>query len=182
LPVNEPAAADVRIASREKILALSPSMLDDYRQRLQTKGWSTSTMHRDFLVNCPPNAAPSHGQCGVSSFWLIEKLQADHGIAASYCYGDVLRAGNGSPIVARHCWVEVGEADKETRVIVDVTWDQVSGLSRNSVLCETYEQLLSQESIDYAARLRMSRDQLRTDPSFWDRFLTLKKALNEEVL
>lgn len=181
MSVTETAAADIEITPREKLLALPSSRLDHYRQRLQSKGWSTSTMHRDFLVNRPPNAAASHGQCGVSSFWLIERLAAEHGIAASYCYGDVLSAKDGSAVLARHCWVEVGGDDEATRVIVDVTWDQVSGLSRSSVLCEPHEQLMSQESIDYAARIRMSRDQLRTDPSFWDRFLALKKALDEEI-
>ena len=175
------APADIETTLRGKILAMPSSTLDEYRERLETKGWSSDTMHRDFRAQRPADAAPSHGQCGVSSFWLIEKLQVDHGLEAVYCYGDVLSAEDRSPIVARHCWVEVGGADDPDRVIVDVTWDQVRGLTRDSVLREPHGDLMTHESVDYAARIRLSRDDLSADASFWDRFILLKEALREDV-
>jgi hypothetical protein len=169
------AVDDVRQA---EILTLPRRQLLSYREQLEADGWSPATMHRDFLLSRPADAVPSYGQCGVSSLWLIERLQEDHGIEAAYCYGDVVAADDGSDIVARHCWVEVGEPDDPARIVIDLTWDQVRDQDEDQIMRKPHAVLVSEHGVNYLGRHRMTPDQLRGDPSFWDRFELLRKSLS----
>jgi hypothetical protein len=175
-----PAGSDVDSAPRDVIQAPPTAELDLYRKRLETDGWSDDTIHPSYLETRRPDVAPSHGQCGVSSAWLLEKLQVEQRIRGTYCYGDVLSAVDGSPILPRHCWIEIGDPEALNRLVIDVTWDQVEGLVRESVLCEPHDDLLKQEAVNYAASMRSSFAELRND-LVWDRFVNLKQALGEVV-
>lgn len=136
-------------------------LLADYREHVET-AWSEQTAHEDH-AGAPGSPV---GQCGVTSAWLQHRLNADHGIATTYCVGAVW-VGGWSP---EHCWLEIPHAYP---VVVDLTGDQF-GL--DPVVCDT-RVTLNDAGIYYAADRRLSAAEVAADPAY-KRLAVLEGALS----
>lgn len=136
--------------------------LPDHRKRLQD-AWSDETIHEAFRTQADADISASHGQCGVSSAWLVETLAFDgHVRGLTYCYGDVFSvAGLERVELARHCWVEF--AYGSSRLVMDLTGDQSKTLGLPEVLYGWHDELLTGRHIDYRPHTRLAPLQLKYD-------------------
>lgn len=151
--------------------------LQGLRKRLQD-AWSDATIHESFRSPAGVPVMPSHGQCGVSSAWLIETLAAAHVRELSYCYGDVYAMDEPDRIeIGRHCWVEVTYG--EDRLVADLTGDQSEILRAHPVVCAWHDELQTVLRVDYRAKHRMTPLQLQYDP-VRTRLAILKRLLEAE--
>ncbi|MEV8371838.1 hypothetical protein AB0P21_03825 [Kribbella sp. NPDC056861] len=152
------------------------SDLEGYRQVLQG-GWSERTCHESFLEPAGPGVPTSRGQCGVSSAWLAEKLEARLVRHVTYCYGDVYSVGQDESIVlGRHCWIEVGRESDSSRLVVDLTGDQSDALRQHEVLHGPHDELQIRLDVDYRARIRLKPSEL-VDDLVYERLIILKQNL-----
>lgn len=136
--------------------------LQGLRKRLQD-AWSDQTIHESFKSPAGVQVMPSHGQCGVSSAWLVETLADAHVRELSYCYGDVYSMDEPERIeIERHCWVEVTQGDD--RLVVDLTGDQSEILRAHPVVCEWHDELQTVLRVDYRPKHRMTPLQVKYDP------------------
>jgi hypothetical protein len=148
--------------------------LQGLRKQLQD-AWSDATIHESFRSPAGVQVMPSHGQCGVSSAWLVETLVAGHVRELNYCYGDVYSMDEPERIeIERHCWVEVTYG--EDRLVVDLTGDQSEILRAYPVVCEWHDELQTVLRVDYRPRHRMTPLQLQYDP-VRTRLAVLKQVL-----
>jgi hypothetical protein len=148
--------------------------LEGLRKRLQD-AWSDDTIHESFRSPAGVQVMPSHGQCGVSSAWLVETLAAAHVRDLSYCYGDVYSMDEPDQIeIGRHCWVEMTHG--EDRLVVDLTGDQSEILRAHPVVCAWHDELQTVLRVDYRPRHRMTALQLQYDPVH-TRLAILKQVL-----
>jgi hypothetical protein len=151
--------------------------LQGLRKRLQD-AWSDATIHESFKSPAGVQVMPSHGQCGVSSAWLVETLGAAHVRDLSYCYGDVYSMDEPERVeIERHCWVEVKCG--EDRLVVDLTGDQAEILRAHPIVCAWHDELQTALRVDYRPRRRMTPLQLKYDP-VRDRLKVLKQVLEAE--
>jgi hypothetical protein len=142
--------------------------------------WTDDTIYPGSRVTKTPDQPASHGQCGVSSAWLLRRLGRSWRSDAYYCVGDVL-FGDGEPDVAEfHCWVEIGDESSAERLVVDLTCDQFEALGDVSVLCEERGSLMDR-SIRYEASSRRRFKELRDD-SVWGRYKVLDQAISRTWL
>jgi hypothetical protein len=116
-------------------------ILTAYRKQVE-QGWSKATAHPSYEG---ADGSPV-GQCGVSSAWLQRRLLEDHGIATAYCYGAVY--SNHRVVGADHCWLELGAGPD--RLVIDVTADQMPGVSDFPVLYASHSELI-RDDIAYRA-------------------------------
>lgn len=142
-----------------------------YRRTL-AEAWSNDTAHPDFRKPEGNGSAP-YGQCGVSSVWLLQRLDWFNRRRAWYCCGD-LRFGNNS-LGRLHCWIEVGRASSSKRLVIDVTYDQFELVGDGSVLCDRVKNLLGR-TIEYDATTRRRLSAVAHDDEIWDRLKILKDA------
>ncbi|TDO45252.1 hypothetical protein EV643_11325 [Kribbella sp. VKM Ac-2527] len=135
-----------------------------YRNQLQD-AWSDETIHESFRSASGEQAPASRGQCGVSSAWLVERLRADdRSLKLSYCYGDVLSTVDDTPVLPRHCWVEIGDEDDPGRLVVDLTGDQAESLRDYPVLCLPHDELRRDLRTEYRVTyVRLDPEGLRND-------------------
>jgi hypothetical protein len=106
---------------------------------------------------------PSHGQCGVSSAWLVETLAAAHVREVSYCVGDVYSMDEpGHVELEQHSWVEF--LNGGDRLVVDLTADQSGSLRAHPVVCGWHDELRTELRVDYRPKHRMTPLQLQYDP------------------
>lgn len=75
-----------------------PAILASYRSEVE-KAWTTETAHPGFAGS---DSSPV-GQCGVTSAWLQERLQADHGLFTYYTEGTVYLGTEWRPV--EHVWL-----------------------------------------------------------------------------
>lgn len=137
---------------------------------LLEKAWNAETRHPDYG---PAKDGSPVGQCGVTSRWLLGRLERQYGLQAMYCCGKVsLPYGVGER--EHHCWVEIGEPDDHCRIIVDLTVDQfMPGLS--PVVYDPWV-ILADMGIIYSTRSRHSEDELASILSS-RRYLTLLQEI-----
>lgn len=145
--------------------------LRSYRSVLEG-AWSLKTIHPSYLVNS--RGVSSRGQCGVSSVWLTQELRRNYGVDSTYCYGDLLFSDKGIAPVSHHCWVEIGDQDDPSRLVIDLTCDQADSIEE-PVLCAQYKDLVGQGLV-YEARTRLALDRLPED-RVWGRFMVLSDAV-----
>jgi hypothetical protein len=148
--------------------------LPGYRSMLEG-AWSADTAHPSYAREFADNPGP-RGQCGVASVWLARELRTRFGIEATYCYGQLDVDIPGVQPVAHHCWIEIGPESDASRLVVDLTCDQATGLDRQT-LCEMHKDLAS-EGIRYGAVYRFRLDELKRD-RVWFRFLELDDSMAE---
>jgi hypothetical protein len=129
-------------------------ILHGYRKQLET-AWSPATAHEDY----EGKQGDPTGQCGVTSAWLQRRLAEDHGITAIYCGGHVWLVGQ--CVGPDHCWLEIG--DGPDRLVVDLTADQLRGMSPWPVVCSAYGQLLM-GFIKYQSHRWLTSDELAGEP------------------
>jgi hypothetical protein len=121
---------------------------------------------------------PSHGQCGVTSAWLIETLAAAHVRNLTYCSGDLYSMDDPGRIdLERHVWVEVAYGGD--RLVVDLTSDQSPLLRPHPVTCDWHDNLQTTRRIDYRPHHRLTPLQLQYDP-IRPRLAILKQTLQAE--
>ncbi|GAA3543310.1 hypothetical protein [Kribbella ginsengisoli] len=144
--------------------------LDRHRQVL-VLGWSDKTIYPAYLGKAGSWPA-SHGQCGVSSVWLLKRLGWFNRTRAWYCCGDVRLKGNA---VVDHCWIEVGRPSSSRRLLIDITVDQFELIDK-AVLCHRVRDLASQEIV-YEAMNRRRLSALTRNDEIWNRL----EALNETI-
>lgn len=137
-------------------------ILTAYRQTIQP-AWSTASSHPGF----PTTPGSPVGQCGVTSAWLQQRLQDDHGIRTTYCVGTVLI---NAAWTDTHCWLETGNHPDSQ--VMDLTADQ---LGLEPVLAATYGEL-AQRRIYYVIDRRLTAGQVTSDPVM-DRLAVLTGAL-----
>lgn len=145
--------------------------LDEYRLVL-APAWSINTVHPWYPVT--PDKPASHGQCGVSSAWLMRRLSWSWRIRARYCHGDILFDNGESGKADFHCWIEIGRSSSSRRLIVDVTCDQFEVFRNILVLCERHGGLV-RRSIEYKATTRMRLKELEGD-DVWSRLRCLEEV------
>lgn len=85
-------------------------ILTAYRREIEP-AWSEGTGHPAYEAR----SGSSDGQCGVTSAWLRERLEADHGLHADFRCGYVVAYGEEH---LGHCWLELDG------VVIDLTGDQ----------------------------------------------------------
>jgi hypothetical protein len=151
--------------------------LQGLRKQLQD-AWSDATIQESFRSPTGTQVMPSHGQCGVSSAWLVETLAAAHVRNLTYCTGDLYSMDAPGQIdLKHHAWVEVAYA--EDRLVVDLTSDQSSVLRAHPVTCDWHDNLQTTRRIDYRPNHRLTPLQLQYDP-IHTRLKALKQALQTE--
>lgn len=136
-------------------------------------------MYPGFRATKTAERPASHGQCGVTSAWLLARLGEPWRAAARYCVGDVLFGGaNGERDVEKyHCWVEIGDESSAQRLVIDLTCDQFRAMKGVSVLVEDLDNLMHL-SIEYQASTWWRFDELRGD-SVWARLKVLDQATSQ---
>jgi hypothetical protein len=148
------------------------------QRKVLARCWSDDTIYPGSKATNAPGQPPSHGQCGVTSAWLMRRLGEPWESMARYCVGDVLFGGaDGERAVEKyHCWVEITDELSPTRLVIDLTCDQFQGLKDVSVLVEDHRSLMAR-SIEY--RLGTSRrfEELSGD-SVWARLKVLDQAIS----
>lgn len=138
-------------------------VLEGYRRRVE-RAWSAGTSHPEYN-----GAAGSPvGQCGVTSAWLRERLLLTYGVRTTFCVRAVYL--NHNVIEDHHCWLEIGE--DERRLVIDVTADQMPGVSDFPVLYASHAELLASD-IGYAGLVYRQR----YSPDLMGRLALLKEAL-----
>ncbi|GAA0955008.1 hypothetical protein GCM10009554_61760 [Kribbella koreensis] len=151
--------------------------LQGLRKRLQD-AWSDATIHESFRSPAGVQVMPSHGQCAVTSAWLIETLAAAHVRNLTYCTGDLYSMdAPGQLDLEHHAWVEVTYADD--RLVVDLTSDQSTLLRPHPVTYAWHDDLQTLHRIDYRPHHRLTPLQLQYDP-IHTRLAALKQALQSE--
>jgi hypothetical protein len=153
------------------------ALLLGYRKLLEG-AWSRSTIHPSYLGQVTEPIDPK-GQCGVSSVWLARQLRTDFGVEATYCYGDLEFADPTRKPVHHHCWIEVGEEDDASRIVIDLTCDQAESVSE-PVLSAEHTKLV-ERGMKYIARTRLSLDEIPLD-RVWHRFNVLDDAMDGSIL
>lgn len=169
LPPVSWSSADVRLLKEQ---------LTKYREVLASN-WSDDTIYPSFRATKGPDQPASHGQCGVTSAWVLRKLSRAWP-QAQYCVGDVLFGEGERDVAEFHCWVEIGHASSTERLVIDLTCDQFEALRDFEVLCEDHGSLMDR-SIEYKASSRRRFKELRED-SVWGRLKVLKRAMRPTFL
>jgi len=149
--------------------------LRSYRRQLQA-AWSKDTVHPSYIDGF--DLGSSRGQCGVTSVWLATELHSTYGVMSSYCYGDLTFDNPDLSPVQHHCWLEIGDGDDPSRLVIDLTCDQAEHISE-PVLCAPHDKLIAQ-GLNYVSRSRLKLDQLPSD-RVWHRYERLSDALYRPV-
>lgn len=137
-----------------------------YRKQVQ-QAWSKETAHALF----PSRAGSPDGQCGVTSAWLMKRLDKDRGMFAWFVEGMVCDEAE----ELDHCWLELGHSPN--RVVVDITADQMEGLRSRPVVCATAAELQA-DRIVYTPKRRMVASDLKADSGLQSRLALLECALS----
>lgn len=177
-PDSDPSEVPPASWSSAEVRLLEAQLTKD--REVLASHWTDATIYPSFKATRTPDQPASHGQCGVSSAWVLRRLGRPWRSAAYYCVGDVLFS-EGEPDVAKfHCWVEIGDESSTKRLVIDLTCDQFQALRDVSVLIEDHGTLMDR-SIEYKASSRRRFKELRRD-SVWARFKVLDQATKPTLL
>ncbi|MGW6275869.1 hypothetical protein [Kribbella sp. NPDC055071] len=168
-PVGTPSAEVLRLIEE----------LTRHRE-VMTSHWSDDTIYPGFRATKTDDQPESHGQCGVSSAWLLRRMTRSWRSQARYCVGDVYFTAGERSVEKFHCWVEIGDESSPERLVIDLTSDQFKAFNGESLVCEEHGRLISR-SIEYRASSRRAFKQLRGD-SVWGRFKVLDRSMKPTPL
>jgi len=126
-------------------------ILAGYRAQVQ-QAWSPATAHEGY----EGKAGDPAGQCGVTSAWLQRRLLEDHDIDTLFCKGGFYATPTDQGV--DHCWLELSDG---SCVVIDLTADQ---FGEESVVCDTYGELVIRDRVYYIARSGVPPEDLLADP------------------
>jgi len=145
------------------------------RRKVLARHWTDDTIYPSFKATKTADQPASHGQCGVSSAWVLNWLSESWRSAAYYCVGDVQFSADERDVAKFHCWVEIGDESSTRRLVIDLTCDQFQAFRGVSVLIREHGSLMGR-SIEYKASSRRRFEELHGD-SVWARFEILEDAM-----